>query len=275
MLQSLVDEGAHIEREEDVLHRTPLQLLQEWDSQQQESDIGFIRPLQTHIAGPIFHEDLIDTWEDWMERCDFSDVHRAVLTHITRNMSLKDMLSGTAADINAPCGQIGWTPLEWGIYMRVPNVIEIFLECGADVHKGYPLHRAASWGNIEALKSLVHAGADINLPDHDGRTPLHDAAYCGYPEYVEELIRIGGDNLDLDVLDRYGDTALDIARSRREYHDQTGLSTSGHDQIIFVLSELQASRDGRITPERFHLHETNAHIEPVEDLCMPGSLQME
>ncbi|THH02275.1 hypothetical protein EW026_g548 [Hermanssonia centrifuga] len=269
MLQLLVDEGAHMEWEDHQTHQTPLQLLQQLDFRR--SDIGLVTsPLQTHIAGPVFHEDLIDTWEDWVERCGFSDVHRAVLTHRTRNMSLKDMLSGTVADINAPCGQMGLTPLEWGIYMRIPNTVEALLECGADVRKGYPLHRAASWGDVEALRLLVHAGADIGLPDDDGRTPLHDAAYYGNADYVEELIRIGGDNLDLDALDHYGDTALDDARTRREYYDEIGVATSGHDQIILVLSELQASRDSRST-----LGCSRAYIESVEDLWMPGSFPME
>ncbi|PSS01013.1 hypothetical protein PHLCEN_2v4088 [Hermanssonia centrifuga] len=253
---------------------TPLQLLQKFDSQQQqESDIGFVRPIQTHIAGPIFHEDLIDVWEDWLESCDFSDVHRAVLAHRTRNMSLKDMLSGTVADINAPCRQIGWTPLEWGIWMCIPNVVETLLESGADVHKGYPLHRAAFQGDVVALVSLVHAGADISRQDDDGKTPLHDAAYYAQDRFVEELIRIGGDNLHLDVLDHYGNTALDTARTRREYYDEMGLSISGHKQIILVLSELQASRNGRRTPERSQ--ERSAYIESVEDLRMPGSFPME
>lgn len=125
--------------------------------------------------------------------------------------------------------------------MGIPNVVEALLECGADVHKGYPLHRAAFRGDVEALKLLAHAGADISLPDDHGRTPLHHAAYVGNAKYVEELIRIGGDNLDLDVLNHYGDTALDYARARREYDAEMGFSTSDHDQIILVLSELQAS----------------------------------
>ncbi|PSR72679.1 hypothetical protein PHLCEN_2v11453 [Hermanssonia centrifuga] len=235
--------------------------------QPQESDIGFLSPLQTHIAGPIFHEDLIDAWEHWTEQCGFSDVHKAVLTHRTRNMFSKDTLLGTVAYINAPCGHMRWTLLDWGIWMRIPNVVEALLECGADVHRGYPLHRAASWGDVEPLKSLVHAGADISLPNGHGRTPLHAAAYYGKAEYVEELIRIGGDNLDLDILDHYENTALDYARIRREYYDEMGVSTSGHDQIILVLSALQASSDGRRTPERSH--------ERIEDLCMPGSFPME
>ncbi|THG96293.1 hypothetical protein EW026_g5516 [Hermanssonia centrifuga] len=275
MLQLLTDEGAHIEWEEDMWHRTPLQLLQQSSppQQYQESHIGLAHPLQIHIAGPIFNEDIIDSWEDWLERCDFPDVHRAVLTHRTRNMSLRDMLLGTAADINAPC-RMGVTPLEWCIWMGIPNVLETLLQCGADVYEGCPLHLAASSGDVEALKLLVHAGADINLQDTDGATPLHMAAYYGKAEYVKELIRIGGDDLDLGALDHcYGNTALDIARAGRIKCEEMGWPTDDRDKIILALLELQASSGGRRMPE--HSDVTNAYIEMVEDLCMPGSFPVD
>ena len=40
---------------------------------------------------------------------------------------------------------------------------------------------------------LSHTGADINLPDFYGRTPLHVACAVDYPEMVEFLIHMGAD----------------------------------------------------------------------------------
>ncbi|THG97167.1 hypothetical protein EW026_g4782 [Hermanssonia centrifuga] len=252
MLQFLVDEGAHTEWEEEQFHRTPLRLLQQHGSLQlQKPDIegSVVRSVQVQIAGPIFHEDLVDAWEDWLEESDFTDVHRAVLTHRTRDVCLKDRLVGTpVADI---------------------NVVQTLLDCGADVHKGYPLHRAAFWGDVQALKYLVHAGADICLQDDRGRTPLHEAAYYGKAEYVEELVRMGADILGLDILAQYGDTILDEARAGRKYFDAMSRLTYGHDEVVRVLSNLQAWRDSRSTLR--HSREPVTEVEVLEDLKMPGS----
>ena len=38
-----------------------------------------------------------------------------------------------------------------------------------------------------------HTGADINLPDSNGRTPLHVASAVDYPQMVEFLIEMGAD----------------------------------------------------------------------------------
>ena len=38
---------------------------------------------------------------------------------------------------------------------------------------------------------IIHLGADINLPDNYGRTPLHVASAVDYPEMVEFLIEMG------------------------------------------------------------------------------------
>jgi cytohesin len=43
-----------------------------------------------------------------------------------------------------------------------------------------PIHEAAWKGDIEAIRALVKAGADVNAPDALGGTPLHWAARGGH-----------------------------------------------------------------------------------------------
>ena len=43
----------------------------------------------------------------------------------------------------------------------------------------------------EAARVLIAAGADVNLPNNRGWTPLHAAGYGNWPELVEPLIRAG------------------------------------------------------------------------------------
>jgi|688.fasta_scaffold1266602_1 ankyrin repeat protein len=42
--------------------------------------------------------------------------------------------------------------------------------------EGYDLHWASGRGDLHVVKVLVEKGADVNLKDMSGRTPLHAAA---------------------------------------------------------------------------------------------------
>jgi ankyrin repeat protein len=51
--------------------------------------------------------------------------------------------------------------------------------------RGYtPLHIAAIGGHIDAVQALITAGANLDLPDEKGRTPIENAAACKRPEIV-------------------------------------------------------------------------------------------
>jgi glutaminase len=67
---------------------------------------------------------------------------------------------------------------------------------------------AASVGDLDQIRILVEAGADPNLGDYDGRTPLHLAAAEGYPDIVAYLLAQG---VDPEPVDRWGTTPLEDA----------------------------------------------------------------
>ena len=46
--------------------------------------------------------------------------------------------------------------------------------------------------HTDVARFLLEHGADINHPDHLGRTPLHVAAAVDYPEMCDLLIERGG-----------------------------------------------------------------------------------
>lgn len=75
---------------------------------------------------------------------------------------------------------------------------------------------AARSGDLDQSRELINAGADVNLPEPDGTTPLLWAVYKSAPELVKILLDAGADpnlanKLDINPLlqaSRYGDAGM-------------------------------------------------------------------
>ncbi len=61
------------------------------------------------------------------------------------------------------------------------------------------------------IVELVKAGADVNVPNRNGWTPLHCAAYNSGKEQVALLVKLGG---DIEALNNYERTPLALAAGR-------------------------------------------------------------
>lgn len=72
----------------------------------------------------------------------------------------------------------------------------------------YPIHIAATRGNINEILSLVSAGANVNVKGEHGYTPLHDAVEQGHIESVKLLLKLGSDK---ELKNEDGDTPLNLA----------------------------------------------------------------
>ena len=72
------------------------------------------------------------------------------------------------------------------------------MAAGADVNakddQGYnletPLHKAAFWGNTEIIEFLIAKGAEVNVKNKDGKTPLDWA--IEYDDETADLLRKHG-----------------------------------------------------------------------------------
>ena len=65
-----------------------------------------------------------------------------------------------------------------------------------DVDGGFTaLHYAVESGSTEMVKCLIGAGADVNLPDGSGNTPLHHACRNDNGELIRLLVREGNANV--------------------------------------------------------------------------------
>lgn len=87
------------------------------------------------------------------------------------------------------------TPLTLAIETGVPEVASALLKAGANLQGpgDPPLHFAAQEGDIDMVRAIVEAGADVDLPDTDGATALHYASMYGHAEVVEFLVSAGAD----------------------------------------------------------------------------------
>lgn len=70
----------------------------------------------------------------------------------------------------------------------------------------HALHRAVEQGDIDDIKALLDAGANIEDRNSMFDTPLQVAVFCGYTDIVTFLLDRGADP---DARDRYGSTILD------------------------------------------------------------------
>ncbi len=71
-----------------------------------------------------------------------------------------------------------------------------------------PLMLAATFGNRDAARLLIQAGADLEIRNKSGGTALHQACFFAQPDIVELLLDAGADPTSVNT---YGVTPLELA----------------------------------------------------------------
>ncbi|KAG9336359.1 hypothetical protein JZ751_002706 [Albula glossodonta] len=85
---------------------------------------------------------------------------------------------------------VGQTLLNWASAFGTQEMVEFLCERGADVNRGQrssSLHYAACFGRPQVAKTLLRHGANPDLRDEDGKTPLDKARERGHSEVVAIL----------------------------------------------------------------------------------------
>ena len=95
----------------------------------------------------------------------------------------------------------------------------VLVGCGPSVN----IWEAARTGNIEAIKQHLAAGADVNVKDKSGKTPLHSAAAKEHENIAELLIANGA---NVNAKNNKGRTPL---------HYATGTGWQGGYEIAKLL----------------------------------------
>ncbi|KAK4774180.1 hypothetical protein SAY87_029199 [Trapa incisa] len=197
-------------------------------------------------------------------------------------------------DVNA-ADHIGQTALHWSAVRGSVQAAELLLREGArvnaaDVHGYLPTHVAAQYGQTTLLYHLVSKwNAEPDVPDNDGRTPLHWAAYKGFADCVRLLLYLDAYRTRQD---KEGLTPLHWAAIKGNLEactvlvqagkkedlmmaDSTGLtpaqlaSEKNHRQVAFFLGNARRLLDRRCDGNSRFGHLTKLGLAPLLWLTIP------
>ncbi len=107
------------------------------------------------------------------------------------------------------------TPLHTAIVYKKAEIVKMLIGAGVDVNwqdkrnggRSY-MHELAYWGRIDIARILIDAGANLDLQDDNGETPLHWAARHNKMKFTQFLLDMGANP---DIQDKKGWTPLHLA----------------------------------------------------------------
>lgn len=139
-------------------------------------------------------------------------------------------------DVNA-VDHTGQTALHWSAVRGAIQVAELLLQEGArvnaaDIYGYQTTHVAAQYGQTAFLYHIVMKwNADPDVPDNDGRSPLHWAAYKGFADSIRLLLFF---NAYRGRQDKEGCTPLHWAAIRGNLEACTVLVQAGKKEDLIV-----------------------------------------
>jgi len=152
-----------------------------------------------------------------------------------RTARLRELIEDDRAQLRAVAPD-GFFPLGLAAYFKHQDAVRLLLDMGADVHqaasnptKVTALHAAVSSGQLEIVRWLVEAGADVNARQQIDYTPLMGAAANARLEILDLLLAHGADP---SLKTTEGRTAADLAREH------------GHGEVADRLDALTTKRSG-------------------------------
>ena len=135
----------------------------------------------------------------------------------------------------------GRTALAWSVTAGQEEAVALLLAAGGigepDKKGRTPHHRAAAYGQVSVLCTLVMAGdkAQVDRPDKDGFTPLHHAAYHGQEGTLELLLGLNPGAMQGSESDGADSTSNTIS----PLHCAV---TSGHELCLKLLLDHSAAQ---------------------------------
>jgi len=151
-----------------------------------------------------------------------------------------ELLIQRGANVNA-ASKKGFTPLLFGTMKNDSASIRHLIKAGADANYALPdedktkvLVVAGAYHSTEAAIALLDGGANPNVADRTGKTPLHLAAQSGALDLVKKLISKGA---DLNAKTAKSPSSEDFA-FRRASGEQTALLLAAKSNHVDVMRTL-------------------------------------
>ncbi len=123
----------------------------------------------------------------------------------------------------------GFQPLGLACYFGHFETAEYLVKAGAPINsvsrnglRVAPIQSAVAGGHLKTVKMLLDHGADPNITEQGGFTPLHAAAQNGDVDMIRVLLYGGA---DLSIKSDNGKLAMDIAMN------------AGHEKATILLGE--------------------------------------
>ena len=122
----------------------------------------------------------------------------------------------------------------------------------------YSLLNATITGNVERVQQLLEDGAQVDVQNQLGWTPLHHASYRGHLKLIEQLLVAGA---KANIQNTYGSTPLHYA------------SYGGHLKAIKQLLDTEVSVNARNDDGNTPLHYAcyGGHVDAVKHLLSAGT----
>lgn len=180
---------------------------------------------------------------------------------IERDWILAHQLLEKGADVNVEVGK-GFFPLHHAVTMQREEVVGQLIRFGADVdvefeEKRYrPLHFAVWEGNLNIVRRLIAARANLNAKDYLDDRPIHQAAFRGHWDIVRVLLKAGA---DWKGEDGGGITLFVRAAEAGEWEIAITLAEAGadlsargvtHQSALTVAAEAGDARVGKLLLEK-------------------------
>ena len=171
------------------------------------------RSIETNPSGTItlhsfFTSPQLRNWERMLQRYPAVS-SRIPFSPFDFNYRIGDTIKPIEAEKAFPSGG----PLYYAAYLGFTSVMALLLESGKDPDEyggefHYPILAAAENGHKEAVNLLLDANADVTVRGPAGQTLLHSVLGAGWWDIARHVIKMGA---NIDVVDEHGCTPLLVA----------------------------------------------------------------
>ena len=132
------------------------------------------------------HPDFVGGDHRTPQCCYYNENEQIPLTPLTAAVKNEDLFSAVLllrAGANPNRLSLKFSPLQMA---KTVEMADLLLSFGADIQLNSPLTQAVKTGSEELVVHLIQAGANLHIPDADGKLPL-DYLKIRFPHLVEEV----------------------------------------------------------------------------------------